>query len=85
MPSVAGHQAEPRLDVREQPLVRGRIAGEDEGGGDVHVPRRVLQVQERGIEWAEPVSGHLCIPVSSSLLEKAAPPVLPGRMIQSAR
>ena len=63
---VARHQAQARLDVGQEQLVRRRLPGEDQRGRDVHVRGRVLQVQERRVQRAEAVSGHRRVGVSSS-------------------
>ena len=55
---IARHQAETRVDVRQQPIVRGRVSGEDQRTTHVHVRRSVLQMQERCVQRAEPIPGH---------------------------
>ncbi len=60
--AVARHQVQPRLDRRHQIRIRGRWAGEDRAGADVHMRRLALELQKRVIERREPVSvGHAWI------------------------
>ena len=60
---IARHQAEARVDVRQQPIIRGRVSGEDQRTPHVHVRRSVLQMQERCVERTEPIPGHLTVGV----------------------
>ena len=50
---------QPSLDRREQVVVRGRLAGEEQDRRHVHVRAAGLEVEERGVQSGEAVAvGH---------------------------
>jgi hypothetical protein len=53
-----GHEVEPRLDVGPELVVRRRGPLEQGRRRDVHVCGALLEVQERGVEAAEPIRAH---------------------------
>jgi hypothetical protein len=53
--AVARHEVQPRLDVREEVVQRGRLALEQRERADVHVRVGLLLRQERGIDGREPI------------------------------
>ena len=55
---ITRHQAQTRIDMRQQPLIPRRIAGKDQHTRHMHVRRRVLQIQKRRIKRTKPVLAH---------------------------